>query len=145
MTKMNAVWITWKLPESFLKLLQYFLVLCSWGEIVKMLHFRVTSVCVQVFVCGMRIAYILDRVTCVTVGRLLRVCRVSWVRWGTVPKCVYSRHPGTSRECWPVLPKPFRTPSRLPPWSTRDSSSFILLAAKRLAAVDVIINKSSLA
>lgn len=76
-------------------------------------------------------AYMLDRVTCVTEGRLLRVCRVSRVRWGTAPRCVCSRHPGTSRECCPVLPSSFRTPSRPLPWTTRDSSSFILQPAMR--------------
>lgn len=89
-------------------------------------------------VCVMNSTYIWDRVTWVTGGSLLRVCSVSWVRWGTVPKCVYSRHPGTSRERCPVLPSPFRMPSRLFPCTTRDNSSFILLPAIRGAAVGVL-------
>lgn len=88
---------------------------------------------VRASMCQMGLTYILDKVTWVTEGRLLRVCNVSWVRWGTVPKCVYSRHPGTSRECCPVMPSPFKTPSRLFPWTTRDNSSFILLPAIRVA------------
>ena len=92
-------------------------------------------VCVCVCVCGS--TYISDSVTWVTEERLLRVCSVSWVRWGTVPKCVYSKQPGTSRECCAVLPSPLSTPSRFPPWTTRDSSSFILAPAFRGAAVEI--------
>lgn len=83
-------------------------------------------------------AYMWDKVIWVTEGRLISVCSVSWVRWGTVPKCVYSRHPGISSECCPVLPSPFRTPSRLLPWTTRDSSSCILLPAIAKTPVEAL-------
>ena len=65
------------------------------------------------------------RVSCVTEGRLFSVGKVAWVRGGTVPQRVYSRHPGTSRECCPALPSPVSTPSRQP-CTTMDSSNFIL-------------------
>lgn len=118
---------TCKLPEATLKLLQHFLVLCSLGKTEMELSFNCRKNLLFDF--EIRLSYIVDSVTWVTEGRSFMVWSVSWVRCGTDPKCVYSRHPGVFRECCPVLPSPFRTPNRPFPWTTRDSSSFILLPA----------------